>query len=125
MAGMAPIQYQCVARMPRLPSSRCPNRSFLPGGVDGDGAGQVGAFDEFHHKSPGFDAVGSGDVGVIWRGEDLRFALEALHARCVFCKGRREQLDGDVAIQLGVRGAIHRTHPVLAGLGRDSIVVDG
>ena len=59
----------------------------------------------------GFDeAVDGGDVRVVQRGEELRFALEARDALRVGANGVRQRLDGDVAPELGVPGAVHLAH---------------
>jgi hypothetical protein len=48
---------------------------------------------------------------VIEEGEDLRFPLESREALDVEDKRLRDHLEGDVAIQPGVAGAIHFPHP--------------
>ena len=47
------------------------------------------AFNQFHYKRPVFNAVDLGDVGVIERGEDLGFPLEAGHSLRVGGEGFR------------------------------------
>ena len=77
---------------------------------------QIVALDEFHHE--GADAVGhvvqavdSGDVGVIQRGEDFRFPLKPRHSFRISNEGLRQDLDGDIAIEPRVARPIHFTHP--------------
>jgi len=48
---------------------------------------------------------------MVERGQELRFALETLHARGVLGEGRRENFDSDVTIQLGARGVEHGPIP--------------
>jgi hypothetical protein len=44
----------------------------------------------------------------------LGCAAELGHAAGVFGEGFGEDLDGDIAVQLGVRGAVHFAHAALA-----------
>jgi len=60
-----------------------------------------------------------GDVWVIEGGEELRFTLEAGHAVRSLRHLFREDLDRDLALELGVAGAIHLTHPALPERGED------
>ena len=68
---------------------------------------EILAVDEFHHQcadAVGFlQAVDVRDVRVVERGEDLRFSLEAGEAIGIIRERGRQNLDCDVAIQLGVR----------------------
>ena len=87
-----------------------------------DALGEVFALDELHDdraRACGFlDAVDLRDVRMVEGGEDLGLALEAgqaVAAARLGCAGvsrqmRRQDLDGDVAIQLGVAGAIDLAH---------------
>jgi hypothetical protein len=47
---------------------------------------------------------------MVQRGEDLRLALEAREAVGVVRKGRGQDLQRDVAMELGVAGMVHLTH---------------
>src|SRR2546425_2818164 len=47
---------------------------------------------------------------VVERGEHMRFALEACHAVGVTGEEFREHLEGDLASELGIAGAIHLAH---------------
>ena len=81
-----------------------------PGLVEGHGALGGFAFDELHDEGAVFDAVDGGDVGVVERGQDFGFALEAGHALGVVAEGGRQDLDGDVALEFGVAAAVDLTH---------------
>ena len=63
------------------------------------------------------------DVGMIERGCELRFALEAPPGRRVGQIGG-EKLDRDGAIELGIRRAIDRAHPAFAKLVIEAICAD-
>ena len=75
---------------------------------------EVGAFDQFHHQRALLDAVDGGDVGMIQRREHLRFTLEARHVLRVVGQRRGQHFDGDVAVQLGIAGAVHLAHAARA-----------
>lgn len=51
------------------------------------------------------------DVGVIQRGQDLSFALEARHALGVAGEGIGQYFQRDFSLQLGVAGPIHQVYP--------------
>ena len=57
------------------------------------------------------DVMNGEDVRVRERRDRLGFALEAGAAIRVLRNQRRKDLDGDVAIETGVAGAIHLAHP--------------
>ena len=50
------------------------------------------------------------DVRVVERGEHLRFALETGEAIRITGEGIGQDLQRDLAIQLGIPGAIHLAH---------------
>ena len=83
------------------------------------------ALDQFHHE--GGDAVGvlqsvdGCDVRMIQRGEDFRFALKASQPVGITHQRRRQDLDGDLTLQLRVRRPIHLPHPAHADLGGDFV----
>jgi hypothetical protein len=54
--------------------------------------------------------VDAADVGVIQRGERLRFPLKAGEAIWIRGEGVGQQLQRDVATQLDVPGAVHLAH---------------
>ena len=58
---------------------------------------------------------------MVERGEHLRLALEARQAIGVAGHGLGQHLDGDVALQAGIAGAIHLAHPAFAQF-RDDLV---
>ena len=72
-----------------------------------------------------FHTVNRRDVRMIQRGQHLRFACEAGHTVGIVRERLRQHLDRDLAVQLGVGGAIHRAHPAFTELGRDAIVRNG
>jgi hypothetical protein len=51
------------------------------------------------------------DMGMIERGQRLRFALEAGEAIAIIREGVRQDLQRDVTMQLRVTGAIDLAHP--------------
>jgi hypothetical protein len=71
-------------------------------------------FHQFHDDRPLFDSIDCRDVGVIERRQDLGLVGEAV----------RDDFDGDVAIELGVGGAVHGPHAALPELGGDAVVGD-
>ena len=87
---------------------------------------QILAFDQFHDQEGavvrGFEAEDRGDVGMVQRGQHLGFALEAGHAVAVGGEFGRQDLQGDIAVQLGVMGAVDFAHPALADYFGDPVV---
>ncbi len=83
-----------------------------------DALGEVFALDELHDDRASaralLDAVDLRDVRVVEGGEDLGLALEAGQAVAagpgVAREMGRQDFDGDVAIELGVAGAIDLAH---------------
>ena len=80
------------------------------------------AFDQLHHERVHavrvLQPVDRGDVRMIQRGEDFRFALKARQAVGVGGERRREDLDRDLTLQLRVGRPIdlpHATHAELRG----------
>ena len=67
------------------------------------------------------ETVDGADVRMVQRREDLRFALEPGQSLGIAGERGRENLDGDVAAQLRVAGAIHLAHAARAKL-RDDVV---
>ena len=62
-----------------------------------------------------------GDVRMIQRGEDFRFALKPREPIGVSRERRRQDLDRDLAFQLGVGRPIHLPHPAFADLRGDFV----
>ena len=56
---------------------------------------------------------------MIQRGQELGLALEAREAIGIGGEQIRKDLDGDVAIQFLVAGAIHLSHPAFAERGEN------
>ena len=86
----------------------------------GDALRQIVALDQFHYErrdaAAFFEAVNSRDVGMIQRGEDFRFALETREPIGISGERRRQNLDRNLAFQLGIGGPIHLPHPAFADL---------
>ena len=61
------------------------------------------------------------DVRMVQRREHFRFALKACEPIVIRRDGRRQNLDGDLALQLGVGGPIHLAHAAFANLGGDFV----
>ena len=80
--------------------------------VTRDEFGQILAVDEFHHERADagavFDAVDGRDVRMIQRRERLGFAGESREPIGVAGERLGQHLQGDVAIEFGVLGAIDR-----------------
>ena len=100
------------------------------GFIERDGAAldalrQVLPFDQFHDDGSGpmtlFEAVDGGDVGMVQRGEHFRLALKPRQPIGVRRHRRRQRLDRDLTLQLGVGRPIHLPHPALADLGGDVV----
>jgi len=87
--------------------------------------GQVFSLDELQnqeHLAVRFvEAVDRGDVRVIEGGQHLRFPLEAREPLGVLRDWDREDLDGDLAIELGVPRAEHLAHAACAEGGDDLV----
>ena len=90
--------------------------------VDRDGAtrqsiGEIFALDELEHQKRDVldpvELMNDGDVGMIEGSQQLRFAFEALHALGVLREIFRQNFDRDLALQLGVGGAIDLAIPPL------------
>ena len=87
-----------------------------------DVRGEIFTLDEFHHESARaragrsadrrnfLSAVNGRDVRMIQRRERLRFASEPRQPLRIIRKRRRQNLDGDVAIELRVTSAEHFAH---------------
>ena len=60
-------------------------------------------------------------MGMIQRGERLRFALETRQAIRVRGERVRQHLDRDLAAEAGVGGAVHLAHAAFADLRGDFV----
>ena len=93
-----------------------------PGVEDSRGFGQFlrerFALDELQHEPANalalFDAVDGRDVRVVQRGDHSRLALEARDPTRLGRKRERQNLDRDVATELGVVGPVHLAHSAAA-----------
>ena len=65
--------------------------------------------------------VDGDDIGMIQRGDGARFEFEALAAHGIVSHVRRQDLQGDVASEASVAGAVYFTHAARAE-GRDDFV---
>ena len=93
--------------------------------VDREWCGERGAFHQFHDDGVAFKSVDGGDVGVIEGGEGLRFALEAGAVVGVGGQSLGENLDSDVAVELGVTGAVDLAHASFAEEVENLVVGQG
>src|SRR5688572_13198448 len=77
--------------------------------------------DQRHCAVRFLEAVNAADIGMIQRGKRSRLALEPRGTFLVSNEQTRQDLDRDVAIELGIAGAIHLTHSTGANLGGDFV----
>jgi hypothetical protein len=61
------------------------------------------------------------DVWMIQAGDGARFTLESFAQFGTIRKMRRQNFDGDDAIESRVAGAVHLTHPAGAYAGEDFV----
>ena len=83
------------------------------------------ALDQLQHQRPRplglLDAVDGGDVRVVEAGEDLRLPLEPGEAVRISREGVGEDLQRDLAVELGVGGLPDLPHAALAQQGGDVV----
>jgi len=93
--------------------------------------GEVFSLDELHHqdvrlhaafKRHLLEAVEVGDPRMIERRQQLRLALEAREPVAVGGERLRQQLEGHLAPELRVGGAVDLAHPTRADRGADPVV---
>ena len=90
-----------------------------------DAVGQRRPFDQFHHQ--GGRAVGvlqpvdGGDARVAERGQHPGLALEPREPIWMVGKGRQEDFDGDVALELRVARAVHLPHATRPDTAQDRV----
>ena len=93
-----------------------------------DPAAERAALEQLHHEKRQAvvlaDVVHRADVRVIQRGRRARLALKSLGGDRILQQLRGEELDGDLASEAGVFGAIDHTHTALANLVDDSVMGD-
>ena len=86
----------------------------------GETIGQRRPVDELHHDgvqaAGDFEAVNRGDVRMVQGGEQARLPLQARDALRIAGQRRRQHLDGHLAMESRVEGAIHLAHA--AGIER-------
>ena len=70
-------------------------------------------------------AVDRGNVRMIQRGQDLSLALEPGQPLSILGELLRQDLDGNFALQSGVLGSVHLSHPALTDLLSDLVMGDG
>ena len=72
------------------------------------------AFDNLHDEEVDaivlFERMEGGDVRMVQRGEELSFALEALHPLRILRERLRQYFDRFLALQLPIGGAIDLNH---------------
>ena len=72
-----------------------------------------------------FEAVDRRDVRVVERRQDLRFALEAGQPFGVVHEGVGQDLQRDIAVQLGITGLVHFAHAACTDGGEDFVGAEG
>ena len=91
-----------------------------------DPVGKRRAFNQLQDERLGvvtlLDAVDGGDAGVVQAGEHLRFPLEPGEPVGVSGEGVRQDLQRDIAAELGVGGAIDLPHPAFTDQGGDVVM---
>ena len=105
----------CAASSPSASGSAMRSASAIGNRTPREADRQILAFDEFHDErttAAGFlEPVDRRDRRMTERGQDLRLPLKSGHAVVVIREGVGQDLDGDVAIEARVRGAVDLAHP--------------
>jgi hypothetical protein len=105
----------CAASSASAIFSRSDRASDERDGAGCDALGEILPLDEFHHEggympAAFLEAVDGGDVGMIERRE--HFASRSNRARrSGSCERRRQDLDGDLALESRVGRPVHLPHP--------------
>ena len=104
-----------VCRFKRVRDLRRDRQGLIDGERSaGDAFGQCLAIHQLHderaHRSALFEPMNGRNMRVIERGKDLRFALETGQSLGIRGKGRRKNLQRDVAAKARVACAIHLAH---------------
>ena len=90
-----------------------------------DALRQILAFDEFHHERSDacafFKAIDGRNMWMVQGREHFRFALKPREPIVIRREQRRQDLDGDLALELGVRSPIDLPHSALTDQGGDFI----
>ena len=86
------------------------------------------AFDQLQNqelrRADFFEAVDRGNLRVVERGKDVRFPPKARDPLRVGGHALRQGLDGDVAREARIAGAIHLAHPTRPERGDDLVRSD-
>ena len=94
----------------------------------GETLGERLPLDQFHHERDCafglLQAVDRRDVGMIERGKRLRLTLEPGHALRIPGEFRRQDLDGNFAIQPGIASPVHLPHASRAQRSEDVVWAD-
>jgi hypothetical protein len=85
--------------------------------VDAKRTSQGLAFDQFHDQDAFLDTIDVGNVRMIERGQNPRFALESGTALGILRNRRRQHFDRNFALELRVLGSIHLAHAARADFG--------
>jgi hypothetical protein len=80
-------------------------RLFQPNRALSNALRQRWAVHQFHHQGAVFHTLDGGDTGVVQRRQDPSLLLKAGYAVAVLREGFRQDLDGHIAIELGIGGA--------------------
>jgi hypothetical protein len=107
--------FQCVGDL-RRDAQRLIERNRTAG----DPPRKILTLDELHHERGNavafFKAIDARNIRMIKRGEDFRFALKTCEPVVSRREGLRQDLDRDLALQLGIGGPIHLPHAALTDL---------
>src|SRR5215510_11748475 len=102
------------------------------GNLSGDGQGlgnwnparERGSLDQLHHQRVLLHAVDRRDVGMIERGQYLRFALKARETVGILCEGARENFYRDIAAESRIAPAVDLPHAAGSKLAQDLVGSD-
>ena len=90
-----------------------------------DVVGERGPFNQLQHQCANtisvFKTVDSADVGMVQRRKHLRFALKASKPFRIIREEGGQNLERDIAIELGIPRPIHLTHSATAERREDLI----
>ncbi len=93
-----------------------------------DAIRQRRSFDECQHQSAGVfgvhDSVNVSDIGVIERGENFGFPLEARHAFGIAQERRGQNFERHFTLERCVACAVDLAHPALAEQGENFVVAE-
>ena len=107
-----------------LPRNR--QRLLHPNGAPREAIRQCGTFHQLEHQRVHavrfFQAMDARDIGVIERGQHLRFALEALHSVAGEGERSREHFERNIAVELDIVRTINFAHAAAAQQGSETKV---